>query len=297
MPRKPALGRGLKALMPETPRPRSGLTELGVDQIRPNPHQPRARFDSAALEELAASIRTYGVLQPLLVTEAGDGQYTLLAGERRLRAARLAGLQAVPVVVREQVDATHELEIALVENLQRRDLTPLEESRAYEHLRNQFGLSQAQIAERVGIDRSTVANSLRLLRLGGEVQELVETGQLSAGHARTLLMFSSPEEQLQIAERAVASGMTVRELEQLAAEQRERSEPPAEPPGATRTETNERDPNLVNAENQLSLHLGARVHITTRRRGGRITITCSDNAELMRVFDQLMGAADGTPNL
>jgi ParB family chromosome partitioning protein len=276
--------------MPETPRPRSGLSEIPVDQIRPNPHQPRGHFDPDALEELAASIRAYGVLQPLLVTEAGDGGYVLLAGERRLRAARHAGFETVPAVVREKVDATHELEIALVENLQRRDLTPLEEARAYEHLRTRFGLSQAEIADRVGIDRSTVANSLRLLRLAEPVQELVERGQLSAGHARALLAFTDPEEQQRMASRVVSTGMTVRELEQAASDQRRQHEPATT---AQRTKAKERDPNLVTAESQLSLRLGARVQIATGRRGGKITITCSDNSELMRVFDQLMGESDG----
>lgn len=276
--------------MPETPRPRSGLSDIALDQIRPNPHQPRGRFDPDAIEELAASIRSYGVLQPLLVTESPEGGYVLLAGERRLRAAKQAGFQTVPAVVRERVDESHELEIALVENLQRRDLTPLEEARAYDHLRTRFGLSQAEIAERVGIDRSTVANSLRLLRLAEPVQELVEQGRLSAGHARALLAFTDATAQREMADRVVATGMSVRELERSAADQRQRSDDsrPKHPPRPA-----ERDPNLVSAENTLSLQLGARVQITSGRRGGKITITCSDNSELMRVFDQLMGVGDG----
>ncbi len=283
MARKQALGKGLRALIPDTPRARSGLAEVPVSAIRPNPGQPRSRFEPEALEELAASIRTHGVLQPLLVSEEG-GAYVLIAGERRLRAARMAGLETVPVVIRERLGEREEIELALVENLQRRDLTPLEEARAYEHLRTALGLTQADIARRVGVDRSTVANSLRLLKLGGTIQEMVETGRLSAGHARALLAFPE-EERERWAQRAAETGMSVRELERRAGAGKARPARRSRPAP---------DPNLRAAEERLALHLGARVEIRQARRGGRIVITCGSQEELQRVYEAILGGDHGT---
>lgn len=284
MAAKQALGRGLKALIPETPRARAGLAEIPVDKLQPNPHQPRHHFDDDALSELTASIRRHGVLQPLLVSEDGPDRYLLITGERRWRAARRAGLRTVPAVIRERLEDNDQLELALIENLQRQDLTPLEEARAFDHLRTSLGLSQAEIAARVGMNRSTVANSLRLLKLPQEVQELVEGGGLTAGHGRTLLAFADDEVRVEWARRAVATGLSVRDLERAAAEAREKptkrksSRPPAAP-----------DPNLMAAEEKLSLRLGAKVEIRARRRGGSIVISCGEQGELMRVFDLLMG--------
>ncbi len=283
---KQALGRGLKALIPDTPRARSGLAEIRVDRLHPNPQQPRHRFDDDALAELAASIRRHGVLQPVLVSEDGPNRYVLVTGERRWRAAQLVGLETIPAVIRERLESADQLELALVENLQRRDLTPLEEARAFDHLRSSLGLSQAEIAARVGMDRSTVANSLRLLKLPEEIRELVELGELSAGHARTLLAFDDPEARCDWARRAAATGMSVRELERAAADARrgegKKKETSARP-------TRARDPNLVAAEERLALRLGAKVEVRSRRRGGSIVISCGDHGELMRVFDVLMG--------
>ncbi len=278
---KPALGRGLKALLPDPPAPRSGLLEVAVERIVPNPNQPRQRFTDEALDGLAASIREHGILQPLLVSDNGAGAFHLIAGERRLRAAKRAGLALVPVVLREALGEERELEVALVENIQRADLTPLEEARAFEHLRASLGLTQADIAERVGVDRSTVANSLRLLRLEPEIQELVEDGSLSGGHARTLLSFADAERRLHWARRAVATGMSVRDLERAAGEGREVVAPAAKQRPAA-------DPNLLAAEERLSLRLGARVTIAKQPRGGKIVINCADHDDLMRVFDVLM---------
>ena len=284
MTAKQALGRGLKALIPDTPSARAGFAKIPVDHLYPNPHQPRHRFDERALEELAESIRRHGVLQPLLVSEDGPGRYLLLTGERRWRAARLAGLRTIPAVIRERLGDGEQLEVALVENLQREDLTPLEEARAFDDLRTSLGLSQAEIAGRVAMDRSTVANSLRLLKLPSEVQELVERGDLSAGHGRTLLAFDSDEEQCEWARRVVATGVSVRELERAAATARA---------GAGRKKKarpgSVKDPNLLAAEGKLALRLGAPVEIQPRRRGGRIVISCSNQEELVRVFDFLMG--------
>jgi ParB family chromosome partitioning protein len=284
MTTKQALGRGLKALIPDTPRARAGFAEIPVDHLHPNPHQPRHRFDERTLEELAESIRRHGILQPLLVSEDGPERYLLMTGERRWRAARLAGLATVPAVIRERLADGEQLEVALVENLQRQDLTPLEEARAFDDLRTSLGLSQAEIAERVAMDRSTVANSLRLLKLPPEVQELVERGDLSAGHGRTLLAFDGDDVQCEWARRVVATGVSVRELERAAVAARA---------GAGRKKKvrpgSVKDPNLFAAEGKLALRLGAPVEIQPRRRGGRIIITCSNQEELVRVFDLLMG--------
>lgn len=287
MARKPALGRGLKALIPDTPRARTGLLQLPIADLRPNPRQPRQRFDDEALRALADSIREHGLLQPLLVSESPDGGYSIVAGERRWRAARLAGFETVPAIVRERVDDQRDLELALVENLQRRDLTPLEEARAFEQLRADGGLSQAEIAERVGIDRSTVANALRLLKLPPEVQEIAEAGRITAGHARSLLAFPSGVDLLAWAERAADGAMSVRELEAAAASSRDRDPRP----GRSTTRPDPADPNLVEAAERLSLRIGAPVEIRPRRRGGRIVITCGDAGQLEAVFDRLMGEA------
>ncbi|NOZ79033.1 MAG: ParB/RepB/Spo0J family partition protein [Acidobacteria bacterium] len=288
MARKQALGRGLKALIPDTPRARTGMTEIPVDRITPNPNQPRHTFDPDALDALAASVAEHGVLQPLLVSEDGEGRYVLIAGERRWRAARQAGLATVPAVIRERLDQRGELELALVENIQRRDLTPLEEARAYEQLRSIAGLSQAEIAGRVGRDRSSVANALRLLKLPEEIQEMVEQGCLGASHARTLLAFDDPDERLRWAQRAADGRATVRDLERAAAEG-----PRSDGGGKTKKRTAPRvDPNLQAAEDRLALRLGARVSIQQRRRGGRIVIHCMDHEQLLRVFDLLMGGDD-----
>lgn len=282
---KQALGRGLKALIPDTPKARSGLAEIPVDRLRPNPEQPRRAFDQGGLDELADSIRRHGVLQPLLVSEDGADGYVVIAGERRWRAARAAGLQTVPAVIRERLGARDELALALVENLQRRDLSPLEEARAFEHLRSEHGLSQAEIAEQVGLDRSTVANALRLLKLPEAIQAWVEAGELSAGHGRALLAFADDDVRLEWARRSLADGLSVRELERAAADTRPA---PAKPRGKGNRPA--ADPNLTAAQERLSLRLGAPVAIRPRRRGGgSVVISCADDDELMRVFDLLMG--------
>lgn len=283
---KQALGRGLKALIPDTPKARSGLAEIPLDRLSPNPEQPRTHFAEEGIIELADSIRRHGVLQPLLVSEDDDGGYLVIAGERRWRAAREAGLKTVPAVIRERLGARDELALALVENLQRRDLSALEEARAFEHLRSEHGLSQAEIASQVGMDRSTVANALRLLRLPEKIQEMVESGRLSAGHGRALLALAEEKDQLELAARAVAESLSVRDLERVAAESKKTT--PGRP--VTKKERAAKDPNLVAAEEKLSLHLGAPVEIRPRRDGGgAIVISCVESKELMRVFDLLIG--------
>jgi ParB family chromosome partitioning protein len=230
---------------------------------------------------LAVSIAEHGVLQPILVSESGPGRFHLIAGERRWRAAALAGLETVPVLIREKINAQEELALALVENLQRRDLSPLEEARAFEQLQSRFGLSQARIAETVGMDRSTVANSLRLLRLDDETQAEIESGRLSGSHARALLSFEDLDLRRKWARRTVAEGLSVRQLEEAA--RAARSAPDVAPKPAF-----EQDPNLLEAAEALALALGSKVAIRAAQRGGSITIRCSSRDELMRVYDQLL---------
>jgi len=278
---KKALGRGLKALIPDTPRARAGFAEIAIRHLHPNPKQPRSHFDEEALDNLAASIREHGVLQPLLVSEDGEGGYLILAGERRWRAARRAGLERLPAVIREQVDDARELEIALVENLQRRDLTPLEEARAFQQLRMTQGLSQSEIASRVGLERSTITNSLRLLKLSEKIQDLIESGELSAGHARTLIGLDE-DEQWALAEQIIDGGLSVRASERLRAEGRES-------PKKKKKSSKVRDPNLVDAGEKLSERLGVPVEIRASAAGGRIILKCPGREELMRVYEILMG--------
>ena len=280
-----ALGRGLKALLPETPQARAGFALIDINRLSANPEQPRTRFENEALETLAASIVEHGVLQPLLVSENGPGRFMILAGERRWRAAQKAGLERVPVVIREMVDGQLGLELALVENLQRRDLTPLEEARAYEQLRTDRGLSQAQIAERVGIDRSTVANALRLLRLPERIQNLIEDGRLSAGHGRALLAFAEETEMETWADRVASEGLSVRVVERAATDARKQDTSPRRQTKPTQP----KDPNIVSAENKLTLKLGSKVEITKNKRGGKIVVSCSSHDQLLYVFDLLIG--------
>ncbi len=273
--KRSALGRGISALIPEAPeRPAAGLLEVAVAEIQPNPLQPRRIFQEDALAELAASIKQHGLLQPVVVTRRPGGGYHLIAGERRWRAARLAGLAKVPVVLREASGDGDQLALALIENLQREDLTPIEEARAYHHLRTELGLSQEAIAASVGKERSTVANSLRLLNLPLEVQELVDAGTLSAGHARALAGLDDADRQRELGRRCAAEGWSVRDLE--------RRLKPAEPRPRRST-----DPETAAATDRLAAALGSRVEIVRRRRGGEIRIRFTSEDELIRLFQRL----------
>ncbi len=228
MARKTGRGRGLGALIKEEPAP-AGVRDLPVENLQPNRFQPRTHFDDAGLDELAESIRAQGVIQPIVVlppagSEEGKagGTYTIIAGERRWRAARRAGLDRVPVVVRETADDRELLELALVENVQREDLDPMEEAEAYQSLQERFEMSQEQIAKRVGKGRSTVANALRLLKLPPEVQDYLRDGRLTAGQARPLLTLGKTKEQVALAARAVEEGLTARDLEEISREPKPR---------------------------------------------------------------------------
>jgi ParB family chromosome partitioning protein len=276
-----ALGRGLDALLEPT---REDVRVLPVDRLVPNRLQPRRDFDEAALGELAESIRTQGLVQPIVVTRRDD-RYTIVAGERRWRAARLAGLAEVPVVVREVADDRHLLELALVENLQRSDLNPIEEALAYQALADDFGLPHEEIAKRVGKARPTIANSLRLLNLHPEVQALVRAGKLTAGQARPLLAIPRPTEQLALARRAVDQQLTARELERLAAGQ------PAPPRGSRQRPAT--DVHTAAAAERLTRRLQTRVEIRRGRRGGGVLhLHFHSEEELMRLYERLLGGGE-----
>jgi ParB family transcriptional regulator, chromosome partitioning protein len=282
--KKRGLGRGLDALIQGADTPElaahgeGGIRKLPVAALKPNRWQPRSSFDDQELEALAASIRAQGLVQPLIVTLDGDGTYSIVAGERRWRAARRAGLEEVPVVIRRDLDDRSRLELALVENLQRSDLNALEESEAYATLQEKFGLSQEEIAVRVGRARSTITNSLRLLKLPQEVRELLRGGQLTAGQARPLLALGDRERQIALAEQAVREELSARQLEQLSAPPRQRA---PRPPRQVEVHT-------AAAEEKLTRRLQTRVEIRRQGQGGRLQIHFHSEEELMRLYDLLM---------
>jgi len=282
--RKPALGKGLSALIPSARAEGAGggSRAVAIDLLDANLRQPRRSFDDAGLEELSQSIRRTGILQPVLVAKEG-GRFRIVAGERRVRAARLAGLSEVPVIVREGVTDRDHLLLALIENLQRRDLTPLEEAEAYRNLKDEFGLTQEDVAERVGKDRATIANALRLLKLSAAVRAALETGDLSAGHARALLALPSEADQEQLAKEVVRRGLSVRATEaRVEAFQK----------GGTRRKRKLRavDADTRDAELRLARTLGTRVEIRRKRRGGEIRISFFSEEELIGLFERLAGA-------
>lgn len=282
MPARPrgGLGRGLDALIPQqadtAPTPE---TTAPVAAIRANPYQPRSSMDADQLEGLAASIRENGVLQPLLVQPEGDG-YRLIAGHRRLEAARLAGLERVPITVREQA-GDNVLLLALVENIQRADLSPLDEAAAYRELSRRFGLSTEEIGTRTGKARTTIANSLRLLDLGREAKELLESGALTEGHARALLALREPQAQAQAARTVVDRGLNVRQTEALVKQLLGGA--PAERP-ARRT-----DPQLRDMEGRFREALGTKVSLSGSARGGKLTIHYYSEEELGALYEAIVG--------
>ncbi len=282
--KKRGLGRGLDALIqgPDTlelaERGEGGIRKLPSAALKPNRWQPRSSFDDHELEALAASIRTQGLVQPLVVTIDSDGTYSIVAGERRWRAARRAGLEEVPVVIRGDLDDRSRLELALVENLQRSDLNALEEAEAYATLQEKFGLSQEEIAVRVGKGRTTITNSLRLLKLPQEIRELLRAGQLTAGQARPLLALGDRERQIALAEQAVREELSARQLEHLSAPPRQRAQRPSR----------KVEVHTAAAEEKLTRRLQTRVEIRRQGQGGRLQIHFHSEEELMRLYDLLM---------
>ncbi len=277
-----ALGRGLNALLQETESSpsASGLGQVPLNLIDPNPFQPRTQLPEDALEELANSIRSSGLIQPILIRPAG-GRYQLVAGERRWRAAAKAGLEKVPAVIREIAD-TEALELALAENLLREALNPLEIARAYERLQQEFHLTHEQIAERLGVNRSTVTNTLRLLGLSPVVQTLLMEDKISAGHARALLAVDSPQMQARLAQAVIEKGLSVRNLENLVAPRtRAQGKKESKPdPGV--------DPNLRAAVLELERALGTRVKVVGSERRGKIEISYFSGEDLSRIYDRIV---------
>jgi ParB family chromosome partitioning protein len=282
-PKRQPLGRGLSALLPgkEEKREDAGRREVEIAKIRPGRLQPRVQFDAEALAGLAKSIRQNGIVQPILVAPAENGEFTIIAGERRFRAAREAGLARVPVIVRAPRNDEERLELALIENIQREDLNPMEEAAAYGRLREEFHLTQEEIAEKVGKDRSTVANSLRILRLPSVVRDLIRSGALSAGHAKAIASLSSADDQTRLAEEIVRRGLSVRAAEARAAAM--------SAPSMEARKEKKRDPFSRDAEEKLARRLHAKVQLRRRRRGGSISIEFGSEEELIRLFEILMG--------
>jgi ParB family chromosome partitioning protein len=276
--KRPALGRGLSALIPDAAAPAAGEHALDVDSdlLRPNKFQPRTNIDDSKIEELARSIRSNGIIQPIVVRKI-DGGYEIVAGERRWRASQRAGLLKVPVVVRD-IPEDRLLASALIENIQREDLNPIEEAHAYRRLVDDYHLTQEQIADAVGKDRSSIANVLRLLRLPQEVRANLGSGALSMGHARALLALPDEASQLRVAREVVAKNLSVRETEALV----KKATQPAAP-----KEPAQKDVHTRAAEEKLRFVLGTRVRIERKRKGGSIEIDFESEDELQRLFEAL----------
>ena len=295
-----ALGRGLSALIrePETPQtpplpgaagtaaavapalaPADGLLQVDIDLIDPSPYQPRTRFREEALDELARSIQSSGIIQPLVVRPIGS-RFQLIAGERRWRAAQRAGLTKVSAIVR-QVPDELALEMTLVENIQREDLNAIEAARAFERLMDEFQLTQESVAERTGKDRATVANSIRLLKLEPTIQDWIEEGKLTAGHGRALLAVADSPLRMRYAQRASRGGLTVRQIERLASRRSRSASPAAEI---------HTDANIRAAIDELQRHLGTKVLLRqkTKMRPGQLVLEYYDDAQLMGIYDRLM---------
>ena len=302
MARRSGLGRGLGALIPTdiTSEVGSGLREVPVGSISPNPHQPRAYFDEESLATLTASVAELGVLQPILVREVGDDRYELIAGERRWRAAKRAGLPSIPVVVR-AVDDVLSLEQALVENLHREDLNALEEAAAYQQLMEDFELTQDAVAQKVGQSRSAVANTLRLFQLPPAIQRLVAENQLATGHAKALLGTPDRAFQAKLAKQIVAEGMSVRQAEEAVRRHQEPIEepkPPVAPGDPASTDAREgarrlRAPGLLELEELLATHLDTRVSVSMAGTNGKgkVVVEFSGLEDLERIYRAMTAGA------
>lgn len=281
--KRPGLGRGLDALIQgsETPAVRMGVIDIPVDRIQSNPRQPRTKFKPEELAELAASIKEHGILQPLIVTRSEqEGIFTLIAGERRLQAARQAGLESVPIITREASEQQI-LELALIENIQRSDLNPLEAAEAYRQLADEFGLSHEEIADRVGKSRTAITNTLRLLKLTPAIQQAVLDESISEGHARALLALPTPQAQNACLQIVIQQSLNVRQTEDLARKyigQKTFTNPAPAP-----------DPAFRAIEDRLRSHLGTKVRLQHGKRGGSITIHYFSDEELDHILQRILG--------
>lgn len=297
--KRKALGKGLDSLIPTTPvrKPASvptaarpvGELHIDIDRIRPNPHQPRKAFDEGGLEELAASIQVQGVLQPVVVRPTGDGHFELVAGERRWRAAQRAGLHRVPAVVREVPDEKL-LELALIENLQREDLNPIEEAEGYRVLIDDLKLTQQDVASRVGKQRTTVTNALRLLGLPRRVQDELRVGALGAGHGKAIAGLDGAGEQIALAERTIREGLSVRQVEAIVARL-------GNPKAAKAAKAAQRDPNVAAAEQTLQRAVGTKVRIVGGPKRGRVELEYYSAEELDRIYQMLVRSGTKGPTV
>jgi ParB family transcriptional regulator, chromosome partitioning protein len=288
MDKRPALGKGLSALIPDAPAPQPlSPTDVDIDRLSPSEFQPRVSLDDGRLDELTQSIAAHGIIQPIVVRAVGD-RFQIVAGERRWRAAKRAGLLRVPVVVKEVAPGREQslLEMALVENIQREDLNPIDEALAYRRLADDFQLTQESIAAAVGKDRASVANYLRLLKLPEAVRTDVAGGRLSMGHARALVALAAEADIVRVARDVIARGLSVRETEALVKKIGEGAAPAAVPAAPAKADVHTRA-----AEDRLRLLLGTRVRIVRRGTRGRIEIEFVSEEELIRIFDQLTDGA------
>ncbi len=273
---KTALGKGLGALIPED---QTGVKEIDLGRIEPNPEQPRKVFDKGALEELSASIKEKGVLQPVIVRQAEGGKYYLIAGERRWRAAKMAGLKKIPAIVKD-ASSSEALELALIENIQRDDLNPLETAEAFQRLIDEYKYTQEELSKRVGKERATIANYLRLLKLPSELKGFVADGRLSMGHAKAILSLPTKNAQIEAARAVIKKGLSVRETERLCKER-------AFSKKSAKT-VKRKDPNILSLEERLKQSLGTKVEIKHKGKKGKIEIEYYSLEELDRLLEILL---------
>jgi len=284
------LGRGLQSLMSEnssgTEDPVVNIAEIAIEALVPNPNQPRRSFDEDKLQELADSIQVHGVIQPIIVRpSAEEARFEIIAGERRLRAAKIAGLQTIPAIVREGVDSRKNLELSLIENIQREDLNPIERAKGYRVLIDDFSLTQEEVATRVGQKRATIANMVRLLELPQDIQDRVSSGLLSMGHARALLSLVSRDRQRALADRVEAEGLSVRDVERAV---NAILNPPEPTPVAAKPDPTPKAPHLVDLEETLMQKLGCKVNISNiSDNRGKMVIDFADNNDFERILDCL----------
>jgi ParB family chromosome partitioning protein len=280
-----ALGKGLEALIPERPPERAttekvpgeGLLYLRIDQIRSNPYQPRTRLDEEKLTELSASIKEKGIIQPVVVRQVG-GEYELVAGERRFQAARKLGLEKIPVVMAGEISKEETMELSLIENLQREDLNPIDTATGYKRLLEECHLSQQELAQKIGKDRSSVANTLRLLSLPEQVQKMISDGALSEGHARAILSLSTEKERLDLASRVLKDGLSVRKTEELVYAKKK--------PSAARAKTGV-SPAFLEIEEKLKQFFGTSVKVVSKKKGGKIEVEFYSEEDLTRILELL----------
>lgn len=280
-PKKRGLGRGLEALFDESPQVQETeeITEISLDEIRPNPYQPRKTFDNKSLKELSESIKENGVFQPIIIRKSVNG-YEIIAGERRFRASKLAKKKTIPAIIRD-FDEAQMMEVAVLENLQREDLTPLEEAQAYEMLQKNLGLTQAEVSKRLGKSRPYIANYLRLLTLPQKTKRLLQRGELSMGQARTLLGLKDKDSIDDLAKKVVKNGITVRQLESLVAKLNEKEKKP-------KKKAIKKSAFIRASESQLTDKFGTSVNITEGKKGnGHLAIDFASTDELSRILDLL----------